>query len=386
MHPITTPLAAPRRLLAAAMLAMAAAPAALAQPPAAGPQSVQPIAQPQQLVLRPSKFRFAAEAANLGVPLRNSPARILAEGSGLVAPDPRSTDWILNFERLYVDGAPYAANPLARALVQINPAAPNLRKFDIDYRGIQASPQAAANPYAFVFLRRIVDTTIYALFLPPPTPVVDRTPVVDVNPALYRHIAQAVPGAQIVQPATPAVATGLLDYRERRALMVRQSGPFTVRAYNANVTFQSDAVGIVDLLTAIPLFMRAQVAGDVPLPFVNGRIDYLLRVSVSLDDQANPLDALQPLTPLPGQGPPPSAVAPMPMPAVAPPPMPVPAAAPPASPPRAAPSPAPAAASPPAGVSPATQQRLQTLKSLYDQGLITREQYEQRQRELLANP
>jgi membrane carboxypeptidase/penicillin-binding protein len=47
---------------------------------------------------------------------------------------------------------------------------------------------------------------------------------------------------------------------------------------------------------------------------------------------------------------------------------------------------APAAAQPPAGTSPATQQRLQTLKSLYDQGLITREQYDQRQREILANP
>ncbi|MGQ0674972.1 MAG: SHOCT domain-containing protein [Rhodospirillales bacterium] len=37
-------------------------------------------------------------------------------------------------------------------------------------------------------------------------------------------------------------------------------------------------------------------------------------------------------------------------------------------------------------MSPANQQRLQTLKNLHDQGLISREQYEQRQREILANP
>jgi hypothetical protein len=38
----------------------------------------------------------------------------------------------------------------------------------------------------------------------------------------------------------------------------------------------------------------------------------------------------------------------------------------------------------PAGLSALQQQRLQSLKGIYDQGLISREQYEQRQREILA--
>jgi len=384
---------------AAAILALlfgAASAAAQTQPGAA--QQIQPIAAPVALGFRSvERFRFAIEVANLGAPLPSSPMRIVAEGGGRVLAAGVRGTWDMAFDRLTLDGSPIAgAGPLALLNASVDTTQPHRVSYRADYTGIRTTPPGAGNAGIQMILGQIVDTAAYSLFVPPQAPVAERTPLVDLNAAMFQFLSYSRLGAQIVQPSAAATPVGLLDYHGRSALMVRQAGPMAVRIMNIDLPLQSEAVGIIDVATGMPLFVRGQLTGPQRLPFMNGAVHYLVRMASAIDGMPDPIAALQPLTPPPGQTPPPSAAAPMPapaaMPPAAPPPMPMPAA----SAPRAAPATAPvtaplqpaapAAAQPPAGTSPATQQRLQTLKSLYDQGLITREQYDQRQREILANP
>jgi hypothetical protein len=363
---------------ALAAAAFAVSPPIAAQTPPAGAQAaaIRPLAQPVNLTLQPVlAFRFAGESVNAGAPARNGPNRILAEGSGRVSPGRTRALWQLTFERFTLDGGLLAAvGPLAALTVHMDNATRSVASFDADYSGLGRSPLTASNPAYQEIVRRVVDATAYSLYLPPPGGIGQNTPVVDPNPAIQRHLFGIAQGAQIAYPAAPGLAVGIVGYQGRECLIVRQSGPLVVRAFGQDIQLRSEGDGVIDLLTAMPLFLSSRITGGAPLPIVTGPFDYTVRLAVAFDNMPDPMQTLAAAArPAP---PPPAAAAPMPVPAVA-------------APPRATPAPAPvppAAASPPAGVSPATQQRLQTLKSLYDQGLITREQFEQRQRELLANP
>jgi hypothetical protein len=349
---------------------------ALAQtPPMGGPTGAQatairPLAQPVTLTLRPvMAFRFAGESVNAGAPARNGPNRIRAEGSGRVSPGKVLALWQLTFERFTLDGGQLAAvGPLAALNVRMNVATRAVAGFDADYSGLARSPLTASNPSYREIVRRVVDSTAYSLYLPPPGGIGQNAPVVDPNPAIQRHLFGVVQGAQIAYPAAPGLAVGIVGYQGRECLIVRQSGPLVVRAFGQDIQLRSEGDGVIDLLTAMPLFMSSRVTGGAPLPVVTGPFDYTVRLAVSFDGMPDPLQMRA------------AAAAPPP-----PPPAPPPPAAPVAAPPR--PAPPPVAAPPvaaPAGLSALQQQRLQSLKGLYDQGLISHEQYEQRQREILG--
>jgi hypothetical protein len=371
---------------AAAALALGVAPALAQTQFGPGPaQQIQPISAPVALDFRSvPRFRFAVEVVNQGVPLPSSPMRALAEGAGRAIAAGRRGAWTLSFDRLTLDGTPIVgAGPLAVLDAQVDPASPERVSYRADYRGIRSTPPGAGNAGIQMILGQIVDTTAFSLFVPPQAPVAAGAPVADLNAAMQRFLSRSRLGAQLLQAASAAMPVGTLDHHGRQALLVRQMGPLAVRIMNVDLPMQSEAMGIIDQATGLPLFISGRLTGQSRLPFANGMVNYLIRMAAAVDGMPDPVQQLQPPTPPPGQTLPPSAAAPP-----LPPPMQQPPAAPAAAPaPRPAPPPAaapPASQPMPAGLSALQQQRLQSLKGIYDQGLISREQYEQRQREILA--
>lgn len=360
-----------RSASAALALALCGTPAA-AQAPAAAAFTVQPLTAPLELNRQASpRFRFAGEAVNAGAPIPKNPGRVVLEGSGWMSAGERLTVWNLQFERMTLDNAVIVASaPLGSLALNIDvaPGGGRGRSFTTSFDGLLRS-QYGTFPGALRIIKSIADTTAQALYDPPRYPIGDRAPVLDLNPALQRHVFFTLRGAQLVQGAPPATAAGVVGYLGRQGLLVRQAGPFVVRAYGQDLRLQSDAHAIVDMATALPLIVQARVTGNPPPP-VPGQLDYTFRLAFALDNMPDPLQTLAAAA-----APPPPPAPPPPAPVAAPAPRPAPAAAP-------APRPPPAAA--PAGTSALQQQRLQSLKGLYDQGLISREQYELRQREILS--
>lgn len=290
-----------------AMLSWAAPAAAQMAPPGAiampafDPGAAQPILQPQRLALfHVPAFRFAVETLNLGMPLPNAPRRVLAQGAGSVARGPTTTGWNLAIERLTLDGQVIAAAaPLAIVTVSVSNDAPAQRFYRAEYPGLDALPQAPPQSPIRRIVRRLVDTLAFALPTPPAQPVGDRSPVADISVALHRYLTQALPDAQLVQPPAPAVAVGLAARYARTVLLVRQEGPFAVRAAYRDTALRSEAVGVIDLATALPLFVQARIFGPVDLPFLRGAVDYGLRVAIALPDMGDPAAMLAQPTPLP---------------------------------------------------------------------------------------
>lgn len=375
-------------------LVFAALPVPAAAQPAFGDgQPLRGIGTPISLAITPTQFRFAAELANLGSPFRATPSRTLIEGAGSVAPAPSKVYWQLDIWRLTVDGiVVQAGQPLAIALVVIDTSGPTVRPYRASYAGLNSIPQGAANPALQRLLARMVDTSIYALFVPYAAPIVARAPVVDFNLALHRFATGLVPNAQLVQAAAPAVALGLIDYRDREAMVVEQTGTAVVRAFNQDTALSTNASGVIHLATAVPLLVNARATGNMPMLMGGGTIDFLLRLAIALEGMPDPMDALQPLTPA-GISLPPGAFAIPPPVAAAPTPTVVPAAAPkpaarPAVPAQPKPAPAAATSAPPQGKSGTItfeemQKQLGQLQELLKQGKITKEQYESQQRHLL---
>jgi hypothetical protein len=298
---------------AAPAAAQVAPPSALAMP-AFDPGVTQPIQQPQRLALfHVPAFRFAVESLNLGMPLPNAPARVLAQGAGSVARGPTTTGWNLAIERLMLDGQVIAAAaPLATLTVSVGNDAPAQRFYRVEYPGLDTLPQAPPRSPIRNMVRALVDTIAFSLPVPPSQPVVDRSPVADIGVALQRYVSQALPDAQLVQPPAPAVAVGLVDRFARQGLLARQEGPFAVRTAYRDTVLRSEAVGVIDLATALPLFVQARVFGPVDLPFFRGPVDYGLRVAIALPDMGDPAAMLAPPAPPPPVAARPAVAAPRP--------------------------------------------------------------------------
>ncbi len=363
----------PRLTAAVLVLCASALPAAgqTVQPPAGAAPGIQPITTPVKLATRPVRgCRFAAEAINAGTPMPNNPQRMAIEGNCDMDMGKQITSWILSVNRLTLDRTVVsAAGPLGNLSVNMDNNAPLLRNHRIDVAGLNASA-FATNANAQRTLRRFLDTMAFAVYAPPQAPVGERSPLLEINAALIRHLNGVLRDVQLVQAAPPAFVVGAVAYQNRQSLLVRQSGPFVARAYGQDMALTSQTDGVVDIDTGMPLFLGARVTGDIRMPFASGPVDFTLRLAIALDGMPDPQQTLAAAA-----APPPT---PMPA-AAAPPPRPVPA---PAAAPAAAPAPRPAP--PPAGATAAQQQRLQSLKGLYDQGLISREQFELRQREILS--
>jgi hypothetical protein len=169
---------------------------------------------------------------------------------------------------------------------------------------------------------------------------------------------------------------GEVQHRGRQAVLLRQADELVLRVNYRNVAMRSEATAAIDIATGMPLFVRARLFGPVDLPMIRGPLDYVIRVAVSVDTMDNPVAALAP--PPPAEPPPPPT---KPRPAAKPP-APTKPAAPTARPsqPAAPPAAAPARPEGPENVA----RRLEQLKKLFDGGLITKEQYDAKQKEILG--
>ena len=188
---------------------------------------------------------------------------------------------------------------------------------------------------------------------------------------------------------------GTVWYDGRRAVLARMLDTVQLYYMFRTVTLLVDAFTIVDRAAGLPLMTRVQLRGNAEVPIFSGPIDYVVTTAIALPGMGNPVEAafafaVQHLThvaaTLGGAGFLPAMVR------VAPPPAPAPKPAAPA--PRPAPQAAPAPARP-AEAAPAKPsgrpegpenviRRLESLKSLFDRGLITKEQFETRQKEILG--
>lgn len=362
--------------------------------PAFAPAVVFPMDRPELLIINfvPS-FRFAAEAINSGVVLPGTPNRLLVEGGGRVARGPRSTAWVLSIDRATIDGTVLAATvPLATLRVSIDNNDQAKRAYTAEFGGLNVVPQTMPGSPLRRILRRTVDTLAFALPMTHSQPVADRAPIFDMGIVLARHFARTAAKAEVVQTPGPLFAAGQILHRGRLAVLARTAGPLTVRAAYREATLLSEFAGAIDVATGLPLFMQVQVHGTIDLLPVRGHVDYSLRFAAAIDDMGDPISVLSP--PVPETPPPPPVTAGAP--ASKPKPTAKPSAAP-ASKPTTAPS-KPAVAKPtakpaekPAPIAkpaPATDdvgKRLEALKSLFDRGLITKEQYEAKQKEILGS-
>lgn len=403
MHPPLLRFLGAAGLLVAATVAPVAAQAqagaAPAPPPAFDPQPVMPITQPLTLAIsQVPAFRFAVELTNLGVLLPGGPGFALMEGAGTVARGPRSTTWQLAIDRMFLDGMQLAGSgPMVTLTINMDNAQPAHRVYTANYRGLDAVAQTAPGQPARGLVRIMADTAAYLVFQPLPQPVSERSPVVDFGETFRLYLAKMVPSAQVVRAPAPAFAVGQVVHRGRTGVLARQDDQFVARMFLRDVALRTEATGVIDTETGLPLFVRARAYGPVDLPAMRGPLDFVARLAVSFGTMGNPVEALAPPAPVP----PPAGVIVVPRdkappaaqqraPAAPTPATPKPAAtAPAAKPPAAKPAEPPAPSSP--GAAPAqpggpdtVARRLEQLKKLFDSGLITKEQYDAKQKEILG--
>ncbi len=390
-------------LFATVAPAVAQAPGATAPtpPPAFDPRPIMPIGQPLTLsVTHVPGFRFAVELTNIGTPLPGGPIFALIEGGGTVARGPGTTTWQIAIERMFLDGMQLAGPaPMMAMTINVDNARPSQRIYTTDYRGLDSVAQTAPGQPARSLMPIMAHTAAHLLFMPLPQPVSERVPVVDFGETFQAYLAKMVPSAQIVRAPAPAFAVGRVIHRGRAGVLARQDDQFAARMFYRDVALRTEATGVIDMETGLPLFVRARAYGPVDLPTMRGPLDFFARLAVSIGDMGNPVAALAPPPPpepLPGGAvavprdsmPPgapqtrPAAPAPAAAPAAKPP---APAAKPPAATPAAPAAPPPATAPSRPGGSDDVARRLEQLKSLFDRGLITKEQYETKQKEILGN-
>lgn len=369
---------------AGAIVALSAVPASAqspvgglpAPPPAFEPQPVAPIARPRVLsVVAVPSFRFAAELTNVGVPIAGYPGFGLVEGAGTVIHGPASTVWKIAVQRVFADGMQLAGTaPLALLTIDVSHAPPHRRTAMIDFRGLDLVPQAPPGSPARMLMRNVANATVAMIYTPLPSPVGDRAPAVDLSDSFRQVLTRLSPPGEIIRAPAPAFAMGEVQQRGRPAILLRQDGDFVLRTHYRDVAMRSEASAAIDIATGMPLFVRARLFGPVDLKLVRGPVDYVIRIAVSVDDMENPVAALAPPPP-----PPPPQTPPPPVQAK-------PAAKPPAQPRPAATTtkPTPPAAAPQRPEGADVPRRLEQLKKLFDGGLITKEQYDAKQKEILG--
>jgi hypothetical protein len=389
----------PKWAAACGFVALSASAGMAQQPPApATLYAVQPIAEPSVLVYRHTpSFRFVTVMRNFGPPLPGIPQQTVMEGGGTVIPDTRSTTWRLTVEKLAIDNQVYQASmPLALVTADTVASRPGARFKDVDLRGLASiSYGAPPNAPAAVMLRRNLRAISAAMTPPQSAPIGPGSVVYDANPALYDFMYYRVPGAQIVKPLRPLVAQGIVFYMARPGILATVSDAATVLYASRYLTLTVDATAIFDLSSGLPLMVRLHLRGETDLPVYRGPVELVVVNVLALPGMRDPVpDAFAMAQPsldavpvaMGGLGIDPSRLAEPATPPKREPPRPA-AAKPPAK-PAAAPEPKagekPAAAPKPAPAGADVAGRLQQLKDLFDRGLITREQYEAKQLEILG--
>jgi len=402
--PLAAPLARLPARLAVAMSLLVAAGTAAAQERAPAAQflgladpTLRPLGAPHRLVLGGApKFRFAIELANAGLPPAGLPRHALAEGSGSVVRGPRSTYWRMTFERLTVERQTYTAvSNFAVLDIEVANDAPARRAYAADYRGLEGSPYGGPGSPMRNLIVLIAATAAHGALVPPSQPIGDRSPIYDLGEAMRAPVALTMANAELLQPMAMATALGAIDYRQRRAVLVGLTDRAILRTGHGDVTLRVDAAAAVDRETALPLLSRLRAFGPVDTTGFRGPVDLTVTTALALAGMGDPAQHLpqpQPVAATPPAGRPvegPPGVAGPPgvegppgiegPPGVeGPPPQTVAPAKPrPPSKPAAAPK-------VPAGASGDVARRLEQLKSLYDRGLITKEQYEAKQKEILG--
>lgn len=359
------------------------------------PDSVQPLPAAQRLSIGGAPpFGFAVELVNLGQPVPGAPARVLAEGTGAAFHGLRTTFWRLQFTRLTVDRQVLsAAGPLASVEIDVATDNPFQRSFTASYRGMDATVPPGNALRAFVV--QIATIAAHSVVVPPPRPIPPNGTVYDISEAVNQALQVLFGGAQLMAPIAPATAVGLIEIGRRDALLARLAGQTVARSAQGDVSLRVDGFAAIDRRTGLPLLTRTRFSGVAQLPSLRGPVDMTITFVVVPEGASDAVTALPPspqmatgpapAAALPGrrkdEGPPPETREPAPLPAAKTPPATPPAAKPPSA--KAPPQKAPEAPAKPSAGDDVTR-RLEQLKSLLDRGLITKEQYEAKQKEILG--
>jgi hypothetical protein len=338
---------------------------------------VSPLREPIQLSLAGApEFRFAAEVINAGIGRPDLPRRILIAGTGSANRGLMGTTvWKLVVLQANLDGQAIGGSaPLAVVTVEIGGTRPNSVTEHSDFRGLNALVGGAAATPAMAMLRSVVAAAALGVYAPPAQPLAQNMPVLNVTLPVDRYVRRSLRDARVVQPVPPATVTGVMLYNGRRAVELQLAGSYAIQYGYATVALRADGVAAIDTATGLPLFTQFRSHGPVQLAVAQGLVDYTMRSAIALPDMPDPVTLLAP----------PQPPAPEPSPAITPPPKaPKASVAKPAASAPAEPRPKPAPAKPPAAADDAGK-RLEQLKSLFDRGLITKDQYEAKQKEILG--
>ncbi|MCC7048368.1 MAG: SHOCT domain-containing protein [Alphaproteobacteria bacterium] len=360
-------------------------------PPASPPiGSAAPLDGP--VSLRPQfvpEFAFVTEAINLGRVPAGSPQRAILFGHGTAAPRTNVTIFRLWVDRLHLDGRDFGGGqPLVVVDGEIQPGPQKFRTLSLDTTGFAQLPASGYRVAPSRVVQQAIAAFLDGLFLPPRGPTAMATPVVDLTPALQRDLQRMIPSAALMRMIAPATVVGGRAHEGRPALVAALRDEVQLNIAGQAVALGLESEFLLDQETALPIVIRTRMRGLPSSPPPGGPVDYVVRSYIALPGMQDPMTHLatapvptdaQALPSFPER---PAKIAPK-TPAVA---KPAPAkeAAPkadaaPAKPPapaKAAPAPAPASGGDIAA-------RLQALKDLRDRGLITPEQYEAKQKEIL---
>jgi hypothetical protein len=342
--------------------------------------TVRPIPTPTPLRLGAvPKFDFAAEVVNSGVPLPGLGDYIVVEGTGSVAPLGKTVIWRFEFLKVTIDTAVVrGSGPLAVLTVETDTANPDGSSFALGFAPPHELPPRSP---AHRVLDTATRTLIAALADPSGPPLAVGSPLVDVSAGVRRYLKRFLQPVEMTDPIAPLVVEGLSLHQGRVGIVARALDQFQLRYGPQPVALNAEALMMFDRPTALPLLADFRITGNVQAPNVNGPVDVRVKAFLSVTGMRSPNEMLRGI----------------PQPRGA-----TPAAAPAPSQPRTGPAPAqpqaaparrtapPAAPAPPAaapGAQPAERQqliqRLEMLKELYQRNLITKEQYEQQQQEIL---
>jgi pyruvate/2-oxoglutarate dehydrogenase complex dihydrolipoamide acyltransferase (E2) component len=352
--------------------------------------TVRPIPTPTPLRLGAvPRFDFAAEVTNSGVPLPGLGDYIVVEGTGSVAPLGKTVIWRFEFLKVTIDTAVVrGSGPLAVLTVETDTANPDGSSFALGFAPPHELPPRSP---AHRVLDTATRTLIAALADPSGPPLAVGSPLVDVSAGVRRYLKRFLQPVEMTDPIAPLVVEGLSLHQGRVGIVARALDQFQLRYGPQPVALNAEALMMFDRPTALPLLADFRVTGTVQAPSVSGPVDVRVKAFLSVTGMRSPNEMLrgvpQPRGATPAAAPAPSQPRTGPAPAQ-------PQAAPQTAPARRA-APPPAAAPPAAapaqqsapGAQPAERQqliqRLEMLKELYQRNLITKEQYEQQQQEIL---
>lgn len=378
----------------AAAIGLLFASTTLAQPAApAGAEPYLPIGSAAPLdgplTLRPQfvpEFSFVTESLNLGVASPGSTQRVILTGHGTVAPRDNVTIFRLWIDRLHLDSRDFGGGqPFVLVDGEIQPGPQKFRTLSIDTTGYSQFPASGIGVAPSQVIRQATEALLDGMFLPPRGSIAMAAPIVDISPALQRDLTRAMPYATLMRAIAPAAIVGARAHDGRPALVAALRDELQLNVAGRAVALNLESEFLIDQETALPLVIRTRIWGAPNAPPLAGPIDYVVRTFVSLPGMQEPMAHLA-APPIPTAAPEPPPAAPPSRseltpkkPAVA---KPAPAKEAPAKPAGAPAKPAPPAAIAKPGGDVAT--RLQTLKGLFDRGLISPEQYEAKQKEILG--